>query len=280
MEPELFVKLVQEMKGTVTITALCQLFGVSRATYYRWTHRKNLGELTPLEQRIRYLCKQNRFRYGYRKIAALINQECKVNKNTVQKIMQKYNWNCRVKMKKRHKIGQPYKVVENKLNRQFSSDASLKKLVTDITYLPFGQKQLYLSSIMDLYNGEIIAYTIGDKQDTAFVLDTLDQLPETTNCLLHSDQGSVYTSFDYQTQIKLKGITMSMSRKGTPSDNACIESFHASLKAETFYMDRLTNEPTSIVIEMVKEYITYYNKIRIQQKLGYKSPIEYRRLAA
>ena len=95
-------------------------------------------------------------------------------------------------------------------------------------------------------NGEIIAYTIGDKQDTDFVLDTFDQLPQTTDCLLHSDQGSVYTSFDYQNQIKTKGITMSMSRKGTPSDNACIESFHASLKSETFYLDGLTNEPTSI----------------------------------
>lgn len=55
---------------------------------------------------------------------------------------------------------------------------------------------------MDLYNGEFIAYTIGDKQDTDFVLDTFDQLPQTTDCLLHSDQGSVYTSFDYQNQIK------------------------------------------------------------------------------
>ena len=127
-------------------------------------------------------------------------------------------------------------------------------------------------------NGEIIAYTIGDKQDTAFVLDTLDQLPQTTDCLLHSDQGSVYTSFDYQNQIK-KGITMSRSRKGTPSDNACIESFHASLKSETFYLDGLTNEPTSIVIEIVKKYINYYNESRIQQKLDYQSPIDYRKSA-
>lgn len=280
MEPEIFVTLVKEMRGKLTITELCRLFGISRASYYRWIQRKDLGKLTALEESVRHLCFLHKFRYGYRKITALINQKYKVNKNTVQKIMQKYHWNCRVKMKKRSKVGQPYRVVENKLNRQFSSEAPLKKLVTDITYLPFGQKQLYLSSIMDLYNGEIVAYTIGEKQDTAFVLDTLNQLPETTDCLLHSDQGSVYTSFDYQNKIKTKGITMSMSRKGTPSDNACIESFHASLKSETFYMDKLTNEPTSIVIEMVKEYITYYNKIRIQQKLGYKSPIEYRRLAA
>ncbi|MCO5542233.1 DDE-type integrase/transposase/recombinase [Enterococcus faecalis] len=69
------------------------------------------------------------------------------------------------------------------MNRQFSSDVPLKKLLTDITYLPFGQKQLYLSSIMDLYNGEIIAYIIGNKQDTAFVLDTLDQIAQNNNGL-------------------------------------------------------------------------------------------------
>ena len=69
---------------------------------------------------------------------------------------------------------------------------------------------------------------------------------------------------------------MSMSRKGTPADNARIESFHSSLKSETFYLDRLNNEPTSIVIQIVIDYIKYYNKTRIQQKLGYKSPIEYR----
>lgn len=163
MAPEIFVELDGKIKEKITITALCQLFGVLRATYYRWTHRKYLGKLTALEEAVRRLCFLHKFRCGYRKIAALINQKYKVNKNTVQKIMQKYHWNCRVKIKKRNKVGQPYKIVENKLNRQFASEAPLKKLVTDITYLPFGQKQLYLSSIMDLYNGEILAYTIGEK---------------------------------------------------------------------------------------------------------------------
>ena len=170
-------------------------------------------------------------------------------------------------------------IVGNHLNRKFSSSSQLKKLVTDITYLPFGKKHLYLSSIMDLYNGEIIAYSIGEKQDIAFVLDTLVQLPKVSNCLLHSDQGSVYTSYAYQNEVKKRGITMSMSRKGTPADNACIESFHASLKSETFYLDELNNEPTSIVIQTVIDYIEYYNSTRIQQKLDYKSPIDYRKSA-
>ena len=75
----------------------------------------------------------------------------------------------------------------------------MKKLTTDITYLPFGPKRLYLSSIMDLHNGEIIAYTISSKQDTKFVLDILNQIDLPKDVLLHSDQGSVYTSAEYYT---------------------------------------------------------------------------------
>jgi putative transposase len=96
----------------------------------------------------------------------------------------------------------------------------MQKLVTDITYLPFGGKKMYLSCILDLFNGEIVASTIADKQDTAFVLDTLNQLPSLRGATIHSDQGSVYTSQAYQEAAKRKSITMSMSRKGTPADNA------------------------------------------------------------
>ena len=86
VEPEVFVELVKRMKGKLPITALCQLFGISRATYYRWTHRKDLGKLTPLEEAVRRLCFQHKFRYGYRKITALINQEYKVNKTPYKRL--------------------------------------------------------------------------------------------------------------------------------------------------------------------------------------------------
>ncbi|MGW8417985.1 transposase, partial [Brevibacillus sp. NPDC055896] len=147
-------------------------------------------------------------------------------------------------------------------------------------YLPFGGKMLYLSSILDLYNGEIVAYSIADKQDTSFVLDTLNQLPDRPGMMLHSDQGSVYTSQAYQEAVKGKGITMSMSRKGMPADNAPIESFHSTLKSETFYLEGLTSTTTAIVVQTIRDYITYYNSIRIQTKLNNQSPVEFRGLAA
>lgn len=230
--------------------------------------------------RVQKLCQKHRFRYGYRKITSELRRQEIVNPKRVQRIMQQHGWQCRVKMKKRKQTGQPACAVEHLLQRQFKADRPLQKLVTDITYLPFGNNMMYLSSILDLYNGEVVAYSIGDKQDVPFVLDTLQQLPDVNGAMLHSDQGSVYTSHTYQQAIKEKGITMSMSRKGTPADNALIESFHSTLKSETFYLENLTCTTTAIVIQTVQEYIHYYNSIRIQAKLNNQSPIEYRRLAA
>lgn len=200
-----------------------------------------------------------------------------ISHNTVQKIMQKHNLNCRVKVKKNRKVGTNSYVSENLLQRDFKAKGPLEKLVTDTTYLPFGSKMLYLSSIMDCFNGEIITYTIGDTQDVSFVLDTINQLPTLeAPCILHSDQGSVYTSHSYQIQVKNKSIAMSMYRKGTPADNAPIESFHSSLKSETFYLFPELCSSSEIVSQTVINFIKYYNETRIQAKLGYISPVEFR----
>ncbi|MEB4859936.1 IS3 family transposase, partial [Priestia megaterium] len=86
------------------------------------------------------------------------------------------------------------------------------------------------------------------------------------------------TSYAFKQYIKDRGITMSMSRKVTPADNASIESFHSSLKSETFYLDELTYTTTTIVEQTVKNYITYYNNARIQTKLNNQSPVQYRQL--
>lgn len=279
MVPKVVVQLVEELKAVMTVGEICRHLSVSRSSYYRW--RKNVDQLTPKEirdQEIGDLCKQNKFRYGYRKIAKLYPG---VSEKTVQRTMQNFGWQCRVKVKKRKRTGQPAYVAPNLLVRDFTASKPFEKLVTDITYLPFGQSMMYLSSILDVYNGEIVAQTIGFTQDTAFVLDTLYQLPELPEgCILHSDQGSVYTSYAYQKAVKEKGITMSMSRKGTPADNSPIETFHSTLKSETFYLDNIYRTTNACVIQIVEEFIHYYNNIRIQTKLNSQSPVQYRQLAA
>ena len=263
----------------MSISEICQHLKISRASYYRWRKHKDAPtKKEQRDQRIGELCKLHKYRYGYRKITRIFDEV--ISPKTVQRIMRKNGWQCRVKVKKRKRTGQPTHVANNLIARDFSAQKPLEKLSTDIMYLPFGQTMMYLSSIIDFYNGEVIAQTIGFKQDIAFVLDTLHQLPELPEgCILHSDQGAVYTSYAYQAAVKEKGITMSMSRKGTPVDNSPIEAFHSTLKSETFYLDNIYRTTNACVINIVKDYINYYNHTRIQTKLNSQSPVNYRRLA-
>ncbi len=243
-------------------------------TWWRWYRN---GESYRFLQHV-----GKQYTYGYRKITALINQcyTSPINHKRVQRMMQKHHLNCRVRPKKTTRIGKPYYKTDNLLQRQFKASCPMEVLTTDITYLPFGHSMLYLSSIMDIYNGEIVAYKIDDKQDQNLVNDTLNQIDIPEGCILHSDQGSVYTSYAYYQLCEEKGIIRSMSRKGTPADNAPIESFHSSLKSETFYINNELNRSNHIVIDIVEKYIKNYNNNRIQQKLGYLSPVKYRELIA
>ncbi len=156
-------------------------------------------------------------------------------------------------------------MTENKLNREFQAEKPLEKLVTDMTYLYFGNCKLYFSSIMDLYNREIVAYTISDCQDTDFVLDTLNQLNVSQGALLHSNQGSVYTSKAYYQACTEKGITLSMSHKGTPADNVCIEWFHSVLKSETFYLHNWRNLTKDSIIDIVKSTSYFIMKLEFNR---------------
>jgi transposase InsO family protein len=184
--------------------------------------------MSGLEEKIKEICIKNKYRLGHRTVKAWLQRKykIKVNRNTVQRIMQKYNWQCRVKPKRKVKIsGESQMIVPNRLKQNFKSSKPNEKWVTDITYIPFGQSMMYLSSIMDLYNNEIIAYRIGHSQDVSLVLNTLEdalKVREVTDVILHSDQGAQYTSYAFQKLAKENGITTSMSRKGNCFDNAAL----------------------------------------------------------
>ena len=258
-----------------------ECFIVPKSTYYRWLKSLNNGESKSdkVTNRIEELCLKSQFIYGYRTITRLLFKEygLVVNAKKVYRIMKENGWLCRTKPKKFPNFGKPYYVTDNKMDRDFPSSKPLHKLVTDITYLYFGNCKLYLSSIMDLFNREIIAYSISDVQNTDFVLDTLNQLELLREAILHSDQGSVYTSKAYYQSCMEKGLTRSMSRKGTPADNACIEWFHSVLKSETFYLHNWRNLNRDSITDIVKNYITFYNETRIQRNLKDMSPVEYRK---
>ncbi|EOX8275848.1 TPA: IS3 family transposase [Streptococcus pyogenes] len=232
---------MEDYKNNYPIVFILDCFKVKRSTYYRWKKEyEKPQKKDDVIELIEQLCMENHFIYGYRTITRLLKKihGLTVSTKKVYRIMKNNGWLCWTRTKKVPNLGKAYYLTDNKLSRDFHADKPIEKLVTDITYLyfDFGNCKLYLSSIMDLYNREIIAYTISDCQDTDFVLDTLNQLKLPKGAILHSDQGSVYTSMAYYQACTEKGIIRSMSRKGTPADNACIEWFHSVLKTETFYL--------------------------------------------
>ncbi|WP_146551275.1 IS3 family transposase [Rummeliibacillus sp. SL167] len=143
---------------------------------------------------------------------------------------------------------------------------------------------MYLATILDLFNNEIVAYKMYDHQQTSLVMDVLKTALEARNypkdIIVHSDQGSVYTSYAYQNLLEKMNCRASMSRHGNCWDNAVIESFHSNIKTEAFARVKhhsLTNDVTRF---RVSEYMREYNEERIQEKLGYLTPPEFGKLAA
>jgi transposase InsO family protein len=184
-----------------------------------------------------------------------------------------------VRMKKyRSYKGEVGKVAPNILDRNFHADKPNQKWVTDITEFKLFGEKLYLSPMLDLFNGEIVAYTIDSKPRYSLVSTMLDQafkrLTDEDQLLIHSDQGWHYQMSKYQQALKEKNITQSMSRKGNCYDNAVMENFFGILKSEFLYMQEFEN------IEHFKQelakYIDYYNNKRIKAKLKGLSPVQYR----
>lgn len=274
------------MRGKYTISAVLSALGVARSTYYRWM-KDPVKPMTEAEVAITTLCRENKYRYGHRKITKLLKKNYKItlHRNTVQRIMQKYNLQCRIKPKRRWKSqGETVIIAPNLLERNFTAAKPDEKWVTDITYIQYGPNTLYLSTIMDLYNNEIVAYRLYDHQQTPLVMDTLKEALRVRGnpkgVIIHSDQGSVYTSYAYQQLVKDRDIVSSMSRRGNCWDNAVIESFHSSIKSEEFQFVKYNSLSSQEIIQRVDSYMKHYNEERIQEKLGYQSPIEFRGLAA
>lgn len=203
-----------------------------------------------------------------------------INHKTVSKLMQEIGICCKVRMKKyRSYKGEQGKIAPNLLNRNFHSNKPLYKLVTDVTeFSLFGQKR-YLSPVLDLFNGEIVCYTLYKRPVLDMVIEMERDLVRhkgiAEGAILHSDQGWQYQHKSYQQILTDNGIRQSMSRKGNCLDNSVMENFFGLLKSELLYLRDFKS-----IEEFEKElhqYISYYNKVRIKSRLCGKSPIQYRK---
>ena len=262
---------------------------VSRSGYYKWLNSNiNNDKDLDLKSKILGIYNNSKKVYGYRriKIALFRAYGLIVNHKRIIRLMKSLNIRSVIR-RKRFKYYTPKnidmgKVEPNILNRKFNCNAPNQKWVTDITYLKYdnGRKRMYLSAIEDLYNREIIAYTISDSLDMSFVEQMLGEAfkkikpIELNNLIIHSDQGFHYKSNIYKSTLKKYGIKQSMSRKGNCYDNACIENFFGHLKTELIYQNSYSCSKE--LINAIDNYIHWYNNERFQANLKNMTPVEYR----
>ena len=174
--------------------------------------------------------------------------------------------------------GEVGKIAPNVINRNFETSKPFEKLVTDVTEFAVCEDKVYLSPILDLYNNEIISYSVSlspnFEQTREMLKGLFDKLPKGETPILHSDQGWQYQMKEFQRLLREHSIRQSMSRKGNCLDNSVMENFFGRLKVEMFYGEKF--ESVNVFIDKLKEYVYYYNNERISLKLKGKSPVQYR----
>lgn len=272
---------MNELRPQYSLSRLLKIAGLSRSTFY-WqvSACKKPDKYADDKRRITALFHKHKGRYGYRRITLASRIAGNpLNHKTVQKLMQELNLTSCIRRKRYNSYKGSYgKVAGNILNRQFIANKPNQKWVTDVTEFNIGGEKLYLSPVLDLYNGEIIAYEMAQRPHLSMVDDMLSQalsrLNQGEHPLLHSDQGWQYKMAHYQKRLEKAGIKQSMSRKGNCHDNAVIESFFGTLKSECLYLER--HKSIGELRTAIDEYIYYYNHERIKQKLKGLSPVEYR----
>ena len=244
---------------------------ISKTTYYKFRNCEDKDYYDYLL--IKEIFNESKNTYGYRRVCEGLRIKYGVilNHKKVARIMVKYN--LKPEYIKRIRPNPSYKRIEpnvkpNLLKRNFNTDNENKVWTTDITYLIYNNKRLYLSTILDLYNRNVVAYKISKFNNIPLVIDTLNEAiakrKNVYGTILHSDQGFQYTSFEYKAICEANGIRISMSRKGTPIDDSPMESFHSILKKETLYNNNISS--IEEYQALVEDWIEFYNTKRIKNK--------------
>nr|WP_312876217.1 IS3 family transposase [Paenibacillus frigoriresistens] len=269
------------------VEKMCTILKVSRSGYYKWIKREPSARekrLKALEKQIRGLFNHYKKRAGSPTITAVLRKKgVAVSSKTVSRLMKKMGLKSitvrKVTATTNSKHNLP--VFDNVLNRQFIVQAPNKAWVTDITYIQTGEGWLYLASVMDLFSRKIVGYAMGARMTRELVLDALEKAykrrkPE-PGLIHHSDRGSQYASHEYREKLQTYKMIGSMSRKGNCYDNACIESFHSTLKKELVYQTKFKTGKQAM--SELYAYIEFdYNRLRAHSTLGYESAHHFEQL--
>ena len=274
-------RLILGLRPQHDLATLLQVAQLPRSTFYYHCAMAQAGDkYAQLKEQIATIFAQHKQRYGYRRVhAQLRNLGEQVNHKLVQRLMQELGLKSPVRRKKYNSWrGNLHVAAPNVLARRFKAKDPNRKWVTDVTEFNVNGEKLYLSPVLDLYNGEIIAYEMQTRPQYTLVKNMLrkafKRLGKHDKPVLHSDQGWQYRMRAYRRALKKRRVVQSMSRKGNCLDNAAMESFFGTLKSEYFHLNKFTS--VEQLRKGIHEYIHYYNHDRIKCKLNGLSPVQYR----
>ena len=277
---------MRQLRLNYPAAVLSRLMDVSASGYYAWRDRPLSAwarEEGRLEIEIKAAHQRTRQTYGPVRLQHDLRAHgVQVGICRIRRIRHKLGICC--KQQKRFKVTTHSRhdlpVAENLLQQDFKVNQPDKVWVSDITYIPTDEGWLYLAGHKDLFTHEIVGYALGERLSKYLVSESLYKALElkrpTTGLLQHSDRGSQYCSDEYRKVLQQRGIRVSMSRSGNCYDNAPMESFWGTLKQELIHHRHYVTRREAI--REIREYIeVFYNRQRIQAKLGYLSPAAYAR---
>ena len=275
---------IRKLRLTYPLPQLCRILQVSASGYYAWQDRplsKHAQEEFRLEVEIKAAHKRTKQVYGAERLQHdLAKHGIQVGICRIKRIRRKLGIRCKQKRKFKATTNSKHSlpVVENILNQQFQVSQPNQVWLSDITYVPTDEGWLYLAGHRDLFNGEIVGYAMGERMTRNLIGESLLRAIEaklpSRGLLHHSDRGSQYCSLEYRQLLEKLGMQASMSGKGNCFDNAPMESFWGMLKQELVYHYHFRTRQEAR--QAITEYIeVYYNRQRIQARLGYLSPVAY-----
>lgn len=287
---EAIMETLQDPKNLLNITELCEIAGVSRSGYYRYLSAANLRDSKEAQDRLDFELILNAYKYrGYNKGARSIymrllhqNPPVIMNIKKIRRLMKKYNLFCPIRKanpyRRMAKALKTSNTADNILNREFEQHGPRKVLLTDITYIPYASNFAYLSTIIDAFTKQVLAYVVSNSLEIDFVLETINILVKdhgvslNEKTLIHSDQGCHYTSYKFIELVNSIELRRSMSRRGNCWDNAPQESFFGHMKDELNFSKCVSFDEVNAMID---DWIDYYNNDRYQWDLAKLSPNEF-----
>lgn len=267
----------------LSVRQLCQILQVNRGWWY--THRAQAEQRAEKPQREEALCqriKQIREQsagYGYRRITwALRREGQKINGKRVLQLMREHSWLCQTRHRRRRTtLPGDQSLVAPNLVRGRQASRPQEIWVSDLTYIRLPDRFVDLATFLDVFTRSCVGWQLSESLETPVVLDALQQAiserQPPAGLILHSDRGCQYTSHAYQELASSIQAQVSMSHKGTPSDNAYAESLFGTLKREE--VDRVVYSSFEEAQERLERFLQQYNTERLHSSLGYWSPLEF-----